>query len=177
MVIFKSLTKELLSKYPNKVFIETGTQYGNGIDVALECGFEKIFSIDIDSKYYFMAQEKYQKEIEEGRVKLFLGDTATTFNTILNQVYDRATFWLDAHADAGIIGKTTCPVIYELEYIANHYIKNHTLLIDDRRMFGHYWGVGTSEKDVIDAVKNINPDYSISYADGCEPNDIIIAYV
>jgi hypothetical protein len=177
MVIFKSLTKELLSKHPNRIFVETGTQYGYGIEVAIECGFEKIYSIDIDSKYHFEATKKFEKEIEEGRVQLFIGDSATFLERILTKVNEPATFWLDAHADAGIIGKSTCPVTYELDQIAKHHIKTHTLLIDDRRMFGVYWGVGTSEQDVIDRVKQVNPKYEFSYADGCEPNDIIVAKV
>ena len=43
-------------------------------------------------------------------------------------------------------------------------------------MFGKYWGVGLSEQDVIDLVKDINEDYKIEYANGSEPKDIIVVY-
>lgn len=177
MVIFKSLTKELLSKYTNKIFVETGTQYGYGIDVALECGFEKIYSVDIDSKYHYESSLKFKKEIEEGKVELFIGDSALMLKDILSKIDEPITFWLDAHADAGIIGKSTCPVLDELEQIAQHRIKTHTILVDDRRMFGVYWGVGTKEEDVRNKIISINPFYKLYLADGCEPNDIIVAHV
>jgi hypothetical protein len=177
MVIFKSLSKELLLKHPNRVFIETGTQHGYGIEVALECGFEKIYSIDIDSKFHHEGSIKFKREIEQGRVELFIGDSALMLKDILKYIDEPVTFWLDAHADAGIIGKSTCPVIDELEQIRDHGINTHTILVDDRRMFGVYWGVGTSEDDVKSKILTINPNYQIYLADGCEPNDIIVAYV
>lgn len=177
MVHFKSLTEKLLSKYPNKIFVKTGTQHGYGIEVALECSFEKIYSIDIDPKYHGECSAKFKQEIEDGRIELFIGDTALVFNNILRKVDTPATFWLDAHSAAGIIGKFSCPLIQELDFISQHPIKNHTILVDDRRMFGHYWGAGTKEEEVIAALKKINSAYDISYADGCEPDDIIVAHI
>ena len=37
-----------LKKYKNSVFLETGTYQGDGIKKALEAGFEKIYSIEIN---------------------------------------------------------------------------------------------------------------------------------
>jgi hypothetical protein len=176
-VIFKSLNKKLLSQFPNKFFIETGTQQGHGLEVAVDCEFEKIYSVDIDSQCHGHCTQKFKDVIATGRMELFIGDSAVVLAKILEQIDAPATFWLDAHAGAGLIGKAPCPVIYELQQIASHHIKTHTILIDDRRMFGHYWGKGINENDVIDTVKLINPDYTISYADGCEPRDIIVAHV
>lgn len=177
MVIFKSLKKEVLDKYTNKVFIETGTQHGYGIDVALESGFEKIYSIDIDSKYHGASSKKFASYIEEGRINLLIGDSAIYLEKILENVNEPATFWLDAHADAGIIGKFKCPVLAELDAISKHHIKTHTIMIDDRRMFGEVWGQGISEQDVLDKIMTVNPNYIISYENGCEPKDIIVARV
>lgn len=177
MVHFKSLTVELLSQYKNNTFIETGSQHGYGIEVAIACGFEKIYSIDIDPQCHHECSNKFKKEIDKGQVELFIGDSAIMLQQILKKVYSPVTFWLDAHASAGIIGIATCPVLYELDQIKEHHIKTHTILVDDRRMFGLYWGVGTSEDDVRNKILNINPEYQMYLADGCEPNDIIVAYV
>jgi hypothetical protein len=61
------------------------------------------------------------------------------------------------------------------EVLKNHPIKNHTLLIDDTRMFGHYWGLGLSKESVIEQVMAINPDYKIQWENGIEANDIMVA--
>lgn len=175
MVIFKSLKKELLSKHPNRIFIETGSQYGHGIDVALQCDFEKIYSVDIDSKYHAHCTNRFPEQIESKQLELFIGDSAKMLKNILDQIDEPATFWLDAHGGWGG-GGTICPLIPELKQISEHHIKTHTILIDDRRMFGKYWGVGLSEQDVIDLVKDINEDYKIEYANGSEPKDIIVVY-
>jgi hypothetical protein len=174
MIIFNSLKKELLQKYPNRVFIETGSQYGHGIEVALACDFEKIYSIDIDSKYHAHCSQRFAEHVESGKLELFIGDSAQKLKEILALVNEPVTFWLDAHGGLGGKG-TLCPAIPELEQIKHHNINTHTILVDDRRMFGQYWGVGTSEEDVIELIKEINPLYEISYANGSEPKDIIVA--
>jgi len=177
MVHYKSLKKELLDKHLNRVFIETGTQYGYGIDVALKCDFEKIYSVDIDSKYHAHCTDKFRDQIESGQIELWIGDSAKMLDNILQRIDEPVTFWLDAHGGAGGGVGTVCPLMKELEQIATHSINTHTILIDDRRMFGKVWGVGLKEEDVINFLKDINPEYKIEYANGCEPKDIIIAYV
>lgn len=176
MVHYKSLTTNLLSKHTNRVFVETGTQFGFGIDVALKCDFEKIYSVDIDSKYHAHCTDKFKEQVESNQVELYIGDSAKMLKDILQKIDEPVTFWLDAHGGGGF-GGSICPIIKELEQIAQHDIKNHTILIDDRRMFGKVWGVGLKEEDVINLLKEINPNYKIEYANGCEPKDIIVAYV
>ena len=43
-----SLSKEVLEKYPNKYFIETGTHIGNSVRLALDSGIEKIITMEIN---------------------------------------------------------------------------------------------------------------------------------
>ncbi|NBR61187.1 MAG: hypothetical protein EBT86_05985 [Actinobacteria bacterium] len=177
MVHYKSLKKELLDKHLNKIFIETGTQYGFGIEVALQCDFEKIYSIDIDSKYHAHCTNKFKEQIETNQIELWIGDSAKMLGNILDRIKEPITFWLDAHGGAGGGTGTVCPLLNELKQIQEHSIDRHTILIDDRRMFGKVWGVGLKEDDVISLLKEINPEYKIEYANGCEPKDIIVAYV
>ena len=37
-----------MEKYPNKYFVETGTHVGNSVQLALDCGFEKIITMEIN---------------------------------------------------------------------------------------------------------------------------------
>ena len=48
----------LFLKYKTKVFIETGTHMGNGIDRALDIGYDKIFSVEIMEGYFNACIEK-----------------------------------------------------------------------------------------------------------------------
>jgi len=43
---------ELFQKYPNPVFIETGSCHGTGIQQALDAGFTEIYSIELSSIFY-----------------------------------------------------------------------------------------------------------------------------
>jgi predicted rRNA methylase YqxC with S4 and FtsJ domains len=66
-----TLTDEILEKYKknHSVFIETGTYLGGAVSMALEHGFESIYSIDIS--YGDRNKEYFKEEIQSGKVKLF----------------------------------------------------------------------------------------------------------
>jgi hypothetical protein len=173
-----SLTKEVLTKYPNKYFVETGTHIGNSVQLALDCGFEKIITMEINSQKVEYARKRFSKEIEEGKVTILQGDTISLFKDAIDNLDAAATFWLDAHWDDGPRGKYLCPLPIELECLLNHPIKKHTLLIDDRRLFGvegTTWGHTIDEDGIMESILDINKDYKISYENGCVPDDIIVA--
>ncbi len=172
-----TLKKEVLEKYKSPYFFETGTSNGDGVKIALECGFEKIFSIEIDESLYHKVKNIYHKEISEGKVNLFLGDTFLIMPFILENFIDKqCTFWLDAHVDFGPSGIKRCPLLDELDYLKKYTNLNHKILIDDRRCFGgNWWGEGISEKLVVEKIMGLNSDYKITCEDGFIPNDIITA--
>lgn len=175
-----TLSKDVLIKYKNKNFVETGTLWGEGIEVALECGFEKIYSIEIDPEKVKYNQEKFAKEIEEGKVIIVEGDTFEVFGDVLKKITGKVTFWLDAHWDGEVEGKYKCPLPFELEHISKMKSKSNTLLIDDRRLFGDSgstWGWEITEKQIEEKIFAINSKYEISYENGHVPNDIIVAQV
>lgn len=175
-----TLKKQVLEKYPNKYFVETGTSLGDSVQVALDCGFEKIITMEINPEKVKNAKKRFSKQIEEGRVTILEGDTVETFPEALKLLDSPATFWLDAHWDEGPRGEYLCPLPIELEEIQKTSVKNHTLLIDDRRLFGvdnTTWGYTIDENGILESISDINPDYKISYEDGCVPNDIIVAEV
>jgi hypothetical protein len=173
-----TLTKQVLEKYPNDIFVETGTLYGEALRLAIQCGFKKIYSIEINSDLVKTNRLQFAEHIETGLVEIIEGDTSIVFPELVKRLDGRTTFWLDAHWDGGPMGTVKCPLPMELDAIQTHAIKNHTIMIDDRRCFGiGNWGAGIVESEIISKVKDINPLYEIGYEDGCIPNDIITAVV
>jgi hypothetical protein len=175
-----SLQRKVLEKYPNKYFVETGTCWGDTVQLALECGFKKIITMEISAEKVKHNEERFCKEISEGRVEIFYGDTVDIFKDVIAAIDSPATFWLDAHWDDGPKGEYLCPLPIELDILINHPIKEHTILIDDKRLFGvpnTTWGHTIDLDGIIDLLYDINSNYTISYEDGCVPKDIIVAKI
>ena len=63
-----TLSKSVLSKYTNDIFVETGTLWGEAVEVAIECGFKKIYTVEIDPDKVKFSQQKFAKEIESGQI-------------------------------------------------------------------------------------------------------------
>lgn len=174
-----TLPTELLKKHVRTVFVETGTADGRAVQQALDCGFKIIYSIEIDSRYYEMADQRFFNELG---VNLFLGDTLDLLPRIMPNIILPATFWLDAHMqpDTGYVtGKVDVPVMQELEIIGSHNIKTHTLMIDDMRLAGEdtYWK-DIKVLDIIAAIQKINRDYVITFEDSkAAKQDILVAFV
>lgn len=171
-----------LLKYWNPIFIETGTFHGNAVKAALSARFKKIYSIELKEEFYNECKYKFRKEIKKGKVKLFLGDSSTCLPKILEEVSQNATFWLDAHYSSGNTarGPVDVPLMMELDAISKHTVKNHTILIDDVRLFdskGAEDWTNVSLDSVIKTLKKINPNYSISYEKGFCKNDILVAQI
>ena len=171
------LNLDYLSKYGNgKIFIETGTYMGDTVKLALNAGFEFIHSIELDPELYDRAFEMFK---DEDRVKIWYGDSIDCLKEILNKIDEPATFWLDAHASGDLKGGRSggSPVVDELNIIKTHNHKNHTIFIDDRRLFGSAEWSNVSEEDAMKIIKEINPDYNINFLDGHVPGDVVCATV
>lgn len=95
---------EIKDRLKLKVFVETGTLYGDGVDYALEAKFDKIISIEIDKTLAKKAKEKYSSY---SQVEIIEGNSADVINNVCNTINEPVLFWLDAHfpgADAGLRG-------------------------------------------------------------------------
>ncbi len=167
-------TRSVFEKFPNPIFIETGSFFGEGIQNALDAGFNQIHSIELAPYYYQLCCERF-KDVPE--VHLWLGDSSEVLQNILDNLDEPATFWLDAHYSAGntAIGKTHSPILKELAIIAKHPIKNHTILIDDVRQFGEIQFDYTDIDEIISFLRQINPNYVFHYEDGYIANDVLVA--
>ncbi len=143
------LTKEIIRSYVyNDIFIETGTYHGDGIMLALQVGFKEIHSIEYSSLLYGKACIKFRPHND---VKLYLANSSRILPGILQDIQEPVTFWLDAHDN-----QYNSPLLDELDVIAQHAVKEHTILIDDVDDFIEYgWTVDIVEKKIL----AINPDY------------------
>jgi len=163
------LTNQTLKSFKHgNVFLETGAHFGDGINEALNVGFNKIISIEIEQKFIDMCNNRFSNEVASGRVQIIKGDTLKIMGEIIVNINEPITFWLDAHWDNdGEHGEKLCPLFEELGFIKNHPIKNHLILIDDMRcMGGGLWGTGVQKEKIIEHIKEINSEYKISYTNG-----------
>jgi hypothetical protein len=177
-----------LSKYLNPVFVETGIgRAGDGIQKALDAGFQRIISMDICEDIYNKACKLFKQEIKDGRVELYHGDSSLLLRSILPEINERCTMRLDAHLDGAEQGLShqKCPLYDELKAISHHHIKNHTIIIDDRRLFSDNevredvegWGQEVSEREIRNRLQEVNQYYHVKYEDGFQENDAIVAGV
>jgi glycosyltransferase involved in cell wall biosynthesis len=160
--------------YPNPVFVETGSFKGDGIQSALDAGFESIHSIELSEQYYGICQERFK---DNTKVHLYLGDSATKLQEVIKNIDATITFWLDGHFSSGAtaFGKVASPLMEELTAIAGHHSNTHTILIDDMRC----WNVSDYGFDMADIKKKvlyINEAYYVGIVDsGWCGEDILIA--
>ena len=179
-----TLNKEMLEKVRREMttFIETGTYLGGGVDAALQAGFTDIHSIESNIEYYNNCVLKYKNN---PNVRLYNMQSSEGLEVILKTVNRTSLFWLDAHydpfsADPNNSGNEKEPLLSELTVIQNHCINTHTIMIDDRRMFDDNDGIWkiVKETDVLSKIKELNPNYKISYRDSLNfVSDIILAEV
>lgn len=169
--------KENFEKYPNPVFIETGSFMGDGINQAKEAGFKKIISIELSDKYFNMCKNRF---IDDSSIEIVKGDSFKVLPSVIEPINEKITFWLDGHhsCEDTALGDHWAPLMQELEVIKNHSIKEHTIMIDDMRCWEEPNPVhGFYKEDIFKILKEINPDYKISYEDGIEKNDILVAHI
>jgi len=160
-----------------KIFIETGSYLGEGISQAIEAGYEKIYSIELSPKYFNICSEKF-KDVKS--VNMLQGDSSEVLSVLLPQLSEPCVFWLDGHHSCGdtALGKKWAPLMDELEVISKHHVNTNTFLIDDMRCWKKDNPViGYGEDEIKAALLGMNPNYKFSYEDGCEPNDILAAYL
>lgn len=169
---------EIFRQFPNKYFIETGSYLGDGIRQAVRAGcFEAIHSIELNEGYFNHLSRAFSRQ---KNVTLWQGNSGDLLPLVLSQIDAPATFWLDAHYSGGDTarGDRLSPILEELDSIQRHPIHTHTILIDDVRLFG------TSEFDyvtldqIIEKLKEINPDYQFKFLDcAAGRGDVLVAYV
>ena len=170
------VNEEDLKKYgAGDTFIETGTYIGETVDMILDkTDFKTIHTIELNETLYENASNRYKKQ---PRVKCWQGDSIDCLKEILETLDGPATFWLDAHASGELQGGKSggSPVLDELDLIATHSCKEHTIIIDDCRLFGSSEWSYVKKEDALEKLRQINPDYNIYYLDGHARGDVLWA--
>jgi|694.fasta_scaffold42441_6 hypothetical protein len=169
-----TLSQQILKENLNPVFFETGTNVGRGVLEATEAGFKKIVSIEIDTELHDKSKKKFLDNQNYSGIEFqfHLGDSRILLPKLIETIDEKITFWLDGHEFYSI------PLVEELTSIKNHKIKDHTILIDDVRMFdSHEWNK-VGHQNIINLIMEINKDYKISYYDSPHGhNDILVARI
>lgn len=162
--------KEVFSKYLNNIFIETGALVGDGIQHALDAGFNTVFSIELSIDLYNICASRFANC---DNVHMIHGDSSIMIPALLRMVKEPVTFWLDAHGSS-TTEKNESPLMRELDAISGHHIRTHTILIDDIRCFDSF---GLNIETVKSRILRINKDYWFYYEYGFQANDILVAKI
>lgn len=188
------LTVEVLKKYRTSNFVETGTFVGNGVKIAIECGFRNIYSVELSEKLYRDNVERFK---DFKNVNLFCGSSEETLARIIKDISGPITFWLDAHYSGGVteMGQSNCPILCELEIIGSHPVRTHTILIDDIRLFGKNYLAHeelremdeTERKQFLfedieiatiqETILKTNNNYRFRYENGHKEADVLAAFI
>lgn len=158
--------------FPNSVLVESGSYHGDGIQDALDCGYQQVISFEVIPHLVEHCRARFK---DKPNVTI-VDDTSSNMYDYICEFKEPMTFWLDGHWTGQSSPKDICcPVLKELDAIARHPIKTHTILIDDVRLFGtdHFGHISLS--DIMKKLNAINPNYSVSYLDGHCKNDVLCA--
>lgn len=169
----------------HRVFIETGSLHGDGIQLAIRSGYKQIVSIELSPKYY---QISFDRFLYNPHVKVIHGDSTYVLPKVLEHIDEEVIFWLDGHYSGGDtgLGEVNSPLMFELDAIKNHHIKTHTILIDDLRCWTNPVGEFDKWKEesnkfnteiIIQKIKEINSEYKFELIDNNAPNDVLVAHM
>lgn len=150
-----------------RVFIETGTYKGEGMQLAQAAGFHTIHSIDI--------VEHEQTFNYEGiaDVKRYIDDSSKVLKWLIPTINDRIMFWLDAHSQQFENEPDNFPLLRELSTIAYTCKYPPVILIDDFLMMSHPDVTGWNKQRIEEAVRDIG-DARIEYLSNPVRNNIML---
>jgi hypothetical protein len=150
----------------NNNFIETGSLFGEGIQIAIESGFEKVISFEIDETLYNHCIDRYK---DNPNVEIILGDSAVELKKFLDKNKNISfTYWLDGHYSGGITGcgVKEFPIIEELEAILQRDVKDEVIYIDDMRILRSF-NADINLSKIKKTCLSYKPECKISF----EPSD------
>lgn len=170
-------------------FIETGSYRGDGIQLAVDAGFDNIISIDNDAANIEFCQSRFDLLNPEGpytgKIFLFHGDSVEMLPRILRMVRqlenERIMFWLDAHwqlQEGTPKGDNPFPLMRELQAIEQeHQRDDHTILIDDHLILTHPDVTGWTRKDIQSNLILMNHLYKITLYGNPVIDNLLVAKV
>lgn len=167
-------TVELIKKYIQPIYVETGSSSGDGILKAAEAGCTKFMGIEPNTEVFSACLRK----TAHLDFQLFEGTSERHINNVMAKIdvlNERAIFFLDAHK-VGCCKGETYPLKYELATLKKARRKDHIIMIDDVRLFGGE--LPDSMEEVERMLRKINRDYNLVCEDSdTNPKDVLVAYV
>lgn len=165
----KLLNYKDFRKYSD-TFIETGCAAGDGVQRALDAGFNPVISIEASEEYFKQSQQRF---LTSNKVWLYKGKSVDVLTGIAGKSQIPTVFYLDAHvsgeSSAGYqdwlekgsesdYAQDKC-IKQELEIILSHYNK-HVIIIDDVNGLtdGH-------SVEYAEIILRANPDYKFQFYD------------
>ena len=119
--------KKIISKFKNGIYLETGFRDGVSAKQAIELGFKKVISIEIDKDSVLNGKKKFVREIESGILEIVEGDSSKCLERYFNEKI--SVIYLDAHGGKEIY---PVPLEKELEILSKLKLdKNQMIIIDD----------------------------------------------
>ena len=122
---------EYAKKFGLRVFVETGTYYGEMV-AAVKDHFDRIYSIECIPELARQATRRFE---HDPRIRILEGDSAIVLPELLKSLAEPALFWLDAgYWGWEHLQRDPERLFAEVEAILNHSVKGLVILMDDARM-------------------------------------------
>jgi hypothetical protein len=164
-------TVELIKKYMQPIYVETGCSAGDGLGRAIEAGVGTLFGIEPFDQTMGRCKKEYGPvaHLFEGTSERFMNDVVLK----VDACKERAIFFLDAHFE-GPSDKSPLP--YEFSTIFKAKRKDHIIMVDDVRLFGNE--IPVTLHGVLGMIDRINSMYKICYEDSnTHKEDVLVAYL
>jgi hypothetical protein len=144
-----------------KIFIETGTADGDGVECALNAGFDEIYSIELNPNLFEKCKERFK---DKKNIHLICGSSEEELPQILESINDPFVLWLDAHWSGGdYIGELMNVYLpKEINAIKKYSEKfnDSVIMIDD---MNHYMGDKNFCAEIEKLINDIKKTGSIEY--------------
>ena len=156
----KNVVTTLLQDRSKYCFVETGTNVGAAITLALQLGFPRVVSMEYHKGLCDRTRVKFKRET---RVVIHHGDSRLILPDICKQVNEPCFFWLDAHSN-----HENTPLPDELRCIIKRNNPEDVIAIDDVRIIRggvdqrHTWGDNTSVEQLIEIA---GPKFIVQFFD------------
>lgn len=160
-----------------RTFIDTTMFHGDGIAMAIDCGFEKVIGIEAADQFYQKCLAKFSDQIESGLVHLLYGDSKDEMENACNMVTSPAIYWLDTYLKeaASSFDESNYPLNAEIRTLIHQGDQNDIIMINNLHLLqdpGSWIGHDVLINKAIGALHRAFPNHVASLLDGNVARDI-----
>ena len=173
-----------LKNYTSGIYLETGFLEGDSALVALQLGFEKVISIELDERRIQKGKIKLKKYIDNNRLEIVHGNSSEKIESVLENNPNIKAIFLDAH-HYNKSEDLSAPLEKELLVIKKFSNRNYFLVVDDfyqikqnHKVSFNNWRKKHDHKEIIKKVMSISGFCSeIYYRHGLNYNGTVNSYL